>query len=141
MPAAVSLAAAALWPGAAAAGGYRKLSGDLEAVVNTGQYPTGTSWLGFSSSGVPLVKVLVVSNSSDPEMTELRAAILAKGGSVFMRYYSVSALYALLPLDKLVTITNRSDVTSVSPNRRTARTAKSRLSSWKFRSFTPASRS
>ncbi|MCO6936060.1 hypothetical protein LVR26_29020, partial [Pseudomonas aeruginosa] len=63
-----------------------------------------------------------VSNSADPDLTALRADVLAKGGSVYMRYVSVTALSVMLPADKVMQIAERSDVQSISPNRLTTRT-------------------
>ncbi len=69
------------------------------------------------------VKALVVSNSTDPDLVALRAAVLANGGSVYMRYVSVAALSVMLPANQVAAIAARSDVQGISPNRLTARTA------------------
>lgn len=42
--------------------------------------------------GIRYVKALIVSDSADPEPTSLRADVLAKVGSVYFRYLSVTAL-------------------------------------------------
>ena len=122
---AVGLALVALWSGTAAAAGAHddNVSGDLKTVINTGTYATGTGWATQSSNGSTRIKVLISNGGGDPEMTDLRAAILANGGSVFLRYYAVSALSALLPLDKVKVIGARIDVASLSPKRPTSRTA------------------
>ncbi|HZF80022.1 MAG TPA: hypothetical protein VEZ89_09535, partial [Rubrivivax sp.] len=75
------------------------------------------------TNGRRYVKALVVARTSDPEMTSLRADVLARGGSVFMRFVSVTALSVMLPADQVGFIAARSDVQSISPNRMTARTA------------------
>ena len=52
-----------------------------------------------------MVKVLIVSdNSTDPDLTALRADVLARGGSVYMRYVSVRALSVLLPANQVAAI-------------------------------------
>jgi hypothetical protein len=43
-------------------------------------------------NGSRYVKALVVANSADPDLVALRADVLAKGGSVYLRYVSVAAL-------------------------------------------------
>ena len=116
----LSLALACLAPGTVLANG--KVADDLQAVVDAGTDAPAISWLNLTS-GVPLIKAVVVSNSADPDMDKLRAAVLANGGSVFARYYAVSALLAMLPIDKVATIAARADVASISPNRAIARTA------------------
>ncbi|MBL0147951.1 MAG: hypothetical protein IPP87_04155 [Ideonella sp.] len=118
----IALLVVGAWPLQAAAK-KPKVAKDLQAVVNTGTPPAADqSWFN-SSSGVTYVRAVVVSNGTDPEMTSLRAAVVASGGSVFMRFYSVPALSVMLPLAKVTAIADRSDVTSISPNRATARTA------------------
>ena len=98
------------------------VSEDLKEVSRSGSTSSNSSWVNVSG-GVTYVKAVVVSNSADTEMTDLRAAVLANGGSVFMRFYAVSALSVILPLDKVAVIAARGDVSSISPNRPTARTA------------------
>ena len=66
-------------------------------------------------NGVVYAKVVVVSNSTDPDLASLRSAVLSMGGSVYYRYLSVRALSVLLPAAKIATLAARSDVTSVSP--------------------------
>ena len=83
---------------------------------------TGRTWIN-TVGGVTYVKAVIVSNSTDPEMTDLRAAVLANGGSVFMRFYAVPALSVMLPTTKVAVLAARADVTSISPDRATARTA------------------
>ena len=119
--AAIGVVLSALWSGAAMAGWRDKVAADLASAVTASSVPVGSVW-GSMGTGTPLVKAVVVSNSTDPEMTELRAAVLALGGSVYARYYAVSALSVLLPLDKVATVADRADVTSLSPNRLTNRT-------------------
>src|SRR6185437_6050378 len=49
-------------------------------------------------------------------------AIVSAGGSVYYKFISVNAVYALLPASRVVTIAQRIDVESISPNRLTVRT-------------------
>ena len=74
-------------------------------------------------AGLRFVKALVVSSSTDPDLTALRGDVLAKGGSVYFRYVSVAALSVMLPANRVAEIAARTDVQSISPNRLTARTA------------------
>ena len=87
----------------------------------SGKAPPLPAWV-KDVKGLRYAKVLIVSNSSDPDLTELREAVLAAGGSVYFRYVSVRALSVLLPTYRIAAIAARSDVQSVSPNRQTART-------------------
>ena len=99
-----------------------KLSPDLSAVMTSGVAAAGTTWALGSGSSM-MMQLLVVANGVDPEMVALRAAVVANGGSVFMRYASVSALSVLLPMSSIHAVAARADVTTISPNRATARTA------------------
>ena len=101
---------------AAATAKNDKLAQDLDDVVVAGGSATNSVWVN-TASGTTLIKAVVVSNTTDPEMTALRAAILASGGSVFARYYAVTALSVMLPLNQVAHIAARADVTSISPNR------------------------
>jgi subtilisin family serine protease len=99
----------------------QKLAPDLKGVV-AGKSGGKSNWqkdIGSRS----YVKALVVSNSSDPELTELRARIVAVGGSVYYRYLTVPALSVMLPVDRVNEIAQRDDVDSVSPNRIARKTA------------------
>ena len=98
-----------------------KIATDLQQVIAASSTPS-LSWA-KDVSGLRMVKVLVVSSSSDPDLVALRSDVLAKGGSVYFRYVSVAALSAMLPANRVVDIAARSDVQSISPNRLTARTA------------------
>ena len=120
----VSLATLSFPAGAATTSyySYSKLPSDLTQAIDSGTTPSGSNW-SSTVNGVPMVQVLIVGNGSDPDMVSLRAAVVANGGSVFMRYASVTALSALLPAAKVKTIAARADVTSISPNRPTVRTA------------------
>ena len=74
-------------------------------------------------NGVRHVKVLIVSNSDDAELTTLRRAVMAAGGSIYYRYSSVLALSALVPANKLASLAALAEVQSISPNRLMTRSA------------------
>jgi len=98
-----------------------KVAGDLLTAILA---PT-TPLLNWATDllGVRYVKALVVSNSTDPSLAALRAAVLADGGSVYYHFVSVPALSVVLPANKVASIAARSDVQSISPNRLTLRMA------------------
>ncbi|MBL8303247.1 MAG: S8 family serine peptidase, partial [Ideonella sp.] len=98
-----------------------KVAADLRRVIDGGPTPA-LNWT-RTIGGVRYVKVLIVSSSPDPELADLRAKVLASGGSVYYRYLSVTALSVLLPAQRVDEIARRVDVQSISPNRLTARTA------------------
>ncbi len=74
-------------------------------------------------NGVRHVQAIVVSNSADPALTDLRAWVLGTGGSVHAALPGISALTVQLPANRVRQLGQRSDVVSVSPNRVTQRTA------------------
>ncbi|MEO5697177.1 MAG: S8 family serine peptidase, partial [Burkholderiaceae bacterium] len=69
------------------------------------------------------VQAIVVSDSADPEMTDLRAQVLRTGGSVHAVHAAVRALTVQIGLGQVHALAQRKDVVSVSPNRATYRTA------------------
>ena len=72
-----------------------KISPDLRREMLSTVSPTVRWWRW--DSGRKLMRVVVLSNSTDPQLTELRQAVLAAGGSVFMRYVTVRGLSVMLP--------------------------------------------
>ena len=98
-----------------------KLSADLVGALN-GNYPSNAKWVKSNSNGMWL-KVLVMGIGSDAQMTALRSAVLAAGGSVYYAYQSVQGLSAMLPASQLLNIAARSDVDSISSNRVATKTA------------------
>jgi serine protease AprX len=118
----IALCAAALLLNAApAAAQSAKIATDLQAVLSAGTTPV-INWA-RDVNGVRYVKVLIVSNADDAELSNLRKAVMAAGGSIYYRYSSVLALAALLPAGKVAAIAARSDVQSISPNRLMTRSA------------------
>src|SRR6185295_17130348 len=61
-----------------------KVASDLREALSGGPV-RGKSWV-REIGGTRYVKALIVSNSSDPELTDLRAQVMASGGSVYYRY-------------------------------------------------------
>ncbi len=121
LAAAVTIALSLPWqPLSAQTTGGSKIASDLLKVIAKPSDPK-TNWY-KQVSGRPLVKVLIVSASGEPDLATLRRSVLDAGGSVYYRYTSVSALSALLPLDKVTAIASLPDVQSISPNRITSRT-------------------
>ncbi|WP_141291412.1 hypothetical protein, partial [Ideonella azotifigens] len=110
----IGLISALWWPQAAHSqtGNSHKIATDLRDVLQSPSAAARASWARDTSSG-RYVRVLVVSNSPDPELTELRAHVLAAGGSVYYRYLAVSALSVLLPADRVAEIAQRADVQSI----------------------------
>jgi subtilisin family serine protease len=98
-----------------------KLSRDLRAIMSASSV-SGASYARDTSAG-RMVKVLVLArNTSDPNLQDLRRAIVAAGGTVYYRYISVSGVSAVMPTAKLLDIARRADVETLSPNRITSRT-------------------
>src|SRR5690349_15321574 len=112
--AAMALAIGLTAGSAAHAGLLKNVADDLNAVVSATVTPT-KSWVNDINQ-TRYVNVLIDSNSTDPELTALRSAVLAAGGSVYNRFLSVPALSALLPASKIAQFAARSDVQSISPN-------------------------
>ena len=74
-------------------------------------------------NGVRTVQVVIVTDGSDADMSDLRAEVLRLGGSVHARHPAVRALTVQVPAQHVGTLAQRKDVVSVSPNRATRRTA------------------
>ena len=106
----------------AAAAPASKIAADLQQVIAAPTTPS-LNWAKNDASGTRLVKVLIVSNSTDPDLAALRSDVLARGGAVYLRFVSVTALSVMLPANQVAAIAARADVQSISPNRLTARTA------------------
>ena len=108
-----------------AAGGHgqkhRKIARDLQASVDAVKDPA-ERWV-RRRKGQREVDALVVSNSTDPELRDLRAAVERLGGTVNARFSSINALSITLPARRLAQLDARDDVVSVSPNRPTRRSA------------------
>ena len=105
-----------------------RIAPDLASVIALPTMPSNLRWATTSIDEITrvstnLVKVLIVSSSSDPTLASLRQDVLSHGGSLYYVYDSVRAMSALLPASYVTTIAARSDVQLVMPNRTTARTS------------------
>ena len=78
-----------------------KVARDLEDALNTAM-PHSARW-SREIGGQRHVQVVIVSNSSDAEMTDLRADIAKVGGSVHVRLPGLHAVTATLPAEWAVT--------------------------------------
>ncbi|MDO9355127.1 MAG: hypothetical protein Q7T55_15625, partial [Solirubrobacteraceae bacterium] len=74
-------------------------------------------------NGVRHVQAVIVTNTADPEMSELRAEVLRGGGSVQAVLGAVHAMTVTVKASQLASLAQRADVVSVAPNRPTQRTA------------------
>ena len=74
-------------------------------------------------NGVRHIQAIVVTNSADPQMADLRAFVLNSGGSVHAVHPAVHAMTVQIKASLVTALSERSDVVSVSPNRVTQRTA------------------
>ena len=97
-----------------------KISDDLKDAAKAPS-SSKTSWI-KTSGAVTYAKVVIVADSTDPDLVALRRAIVAAGGTVFYKYLSISGVLAMLPLDQVATIAARADVASMSADRVTTRT-------------------
>lgn len=100
-----------------------KIAQDLQTVLAASTTPK-INWA-KDVNGRRHVKVLIVSNSDDAELSALRSAVMAAGGSIYYRYSSVLALSAMLPASQVAAIAARTDVQSISPNRLMSQAASS----------------
>jgi len=66
--------------------------------------------------------IVVAEAGSDPELKDLRAAVLRVGGSVHAFHRAMNALTVQVPAQKLAQLAQRDDVVSVTPNRSVQRT-------------------
>ena len=73
-------------------------------------------------NGVRHIQAIIVSNDSDPEMTNLRAQVQRLGGAVHAVHPAVHAITVQVKASDVRALSQRSDVASVSPNRITQRT-------------------
>src|SRR5207247_9376251 len=98
-----------------------KVARDLQVGIALGTTPA-VNWA-RDIHGARYVQVIVVSNSADPEMTDLRAFVVRSGGSVLARHSFIHALTALMKAGTVIAMAQRNDVVSVTPNREVRPTA------------------
>ena len=89
-----------------------KVAQDLRNVIAAPTTPK-VNWV-KDVSGVRYVKALIVSDSADPDLVSLRAAVMSTGGSIYMRYLTVRALSVMVPANKVYALAARSDVSNPS---------------------------
>src|SRR3989442_4959279 len=105
----------------AQANAQSKVARDLQVGIALGTTPA-VNWA-RDIRGARYVQVIIVSNSADPEMTDLRAFIVRTGGSVLAKHSFIHALTALMKAGTVIAVAQRNDVVSVSPNREVRQTA------------------
>src|SRR5437867_3977931 len=103
------------------ANAHSKVARDLQVGIALGSTPA-VNWA-RDIHGARYVQVIVVSNSADPEMTDLRAFVVRTGGSVLAKHSFIHALTALMKAGTVIAVAQRKDVVSVSPNREVRQTA------------------
>lgn len=125
MSASLLLAALAANPAAAQPGHGRgthvRVSADLAEALDDSR-TVKRKWAREGRHGRQ-VQAIVVSDGADPQMTELRAAVLRLGGSVQAVHVAVKALTVQLPARQVKRLAQRDDVLSIAPNRVLRRTA------------------
>src|SRR5437870_11690704 len=105
-----------------AQGRDHEVAGDLDDAVNAQTTPS-VHWA-RDVNGKRHVQVLVLSNTADPDMADLRAFVLRSGGSVLRRHGATRALTGMVPAGVVKPLAQGGDVMSVAPNRTTAPTAR-----------------
>jgi hypothetical protein len=98
-----------------AAAGQGKIADDLQQVV-AGGGNQGARWT-REVNGARQVQVVIVAETTDGDMTALRDAVKAAGGSVHVRMPALRTVTATLPAAQVATLAGRSDVRRVVPNR------------------------
>src|ERR1700756_2930828 len=117
--AAGALAVAATLAGAPAQGG--ELAKDLLDTIHAPKTP-GVKWA-HEVNGRRFVQALVLSDSTDPDLTDLRAFVVNACGAVLKLHTATRALTVNVPTSVLDELARRDDVVSVAPNHTTHRTA------------------
>ena len=102
-------------------GQAKKIAKDLQAALDAPSTPSA-KWA-KDINGTRQVQVVIMSTSTDKQMTDLRTNIGGLGGSVHVAMPGLRAVTATLPATQVAKIAARSDVLAVAPNRATSRTA------------------
>ena len=108
----------------AAPGGHRKfnkVARDLDEALDDSR-SVRRKWA-RDVGGVRQVQLIVVTNTTDPEMRDLRQHVRRLGGSVHAVHPAVHALTVQIGARQVKALSQRDDVVSVSPNREIQRTA------------------
>ena len=98
-----------------------KISKDLRSTLDSPVTPKGRHVRDVG--GTRHVQVIVIANSADAELADLRAFVTSIGGSVQVRHAGIRGLTAIVPASAVNALAQRSDVASVVPNRETRSTA------------------
>src|SRR5258708_11623498 len=96
--------------------GHNKIAQDLDRVLN-GQGSGHEKWVKQTPSGKQLSVIVLANGKNDPDLKELRKAIVAVGGSVKRKFTSITGVAATMPAGRVNEISKRSDVWRVTPNR------------------------
>ena len=97
-----------------------KVARDMDSELSTTRAPR-EKWA-RDVRGVRHVQAIVVSDSADPGMRELRAQVLRLGGSVHAVHAAMHAITIQIPAQRLNALSQRDDVVSITPNRTLHRT-------------------
>ena len=116
-----SLLALGLLAGGAAQAGHPKIAHDLQSDIDAAG-PRKAAHV-RDVNGQRYLQAVIATDGRDPEMTDLRAAVLRGGGSVLVRHSGLHALTVLIKAGAAEALAQRPDVLSVVPNRQTLRTA------------------
>ena len=99
-----------------------KIPNDLRGAILTRALPPAHTWArdmpspaGSAFPTVRYVKALVFCGCPDPDMADLRQAVLRAGGTVYMRYLSVRGLSVMLPATGVLEIARRPERCRASP--------------------------
>ena len=94
----------------------KKVAKDLQAALDAPTTPNA-KWA-KDVNGARQVQVVIMSNSVDKEMTDLRTNIKGLGGSVHVAMPGLRAVTVTLPAAQVAKIAARSDVLAVAPDRK-----------------------
>ena len=98
-----------------------KVARDLDDEIGQSRSPRAR-WA-RDLNGVRHIQAIVVSDSTDPAMTDLRNHVTRTGGTVQAVHSAMRALTVQIKANQVRALAERDDVVSVSPNRATQRTA------------------
>ena len=100
---------------------HSKLAGDLTQAID-GSNVSQHRWA-REKGGQRFVQAIIVSDSADPELTDLRRHIERIGGEVLVRHGIIRGLTVQVPAKQLRQLAQRDDVVHIAPNRATRSTA------------------
>lgn len=100
---------------------HQKIARDLQQALRA-ERPGAERWV-REVRGSRHVQLVLVTDSPDPALSDLRAAVLALGGSVHAHHAAFHALTVQVPARAVEALVQRADVVSASPNRSVRRTS------------------